>query len=229
MKTPSSVCLLFRNSGQDLVCSHSFFPSCFLVKHTVAVKSKKKRKKTVKKAKEGEQMLPLAQAMLMHVSHHICAKVVEEEWRVKPLKMRYFISPGVYIFHPPFLHSPLCLSALSFFSPVAERADCGALSFCPKQVSVLCIVPLFFGMMRKAWNNNVWGRSETPLFSVSSLPSLPVLASPDDSDALCRSPAGVGHLTPSGAKCLHIAVHALTHWEASVNACKDMSALKHFM
>lgn len=50
----------------------------------------------------------------MHVLHHTSVKVVEEEWKVNPLWIRFFISPAVYIFHPipPFPR----LSALWFFS-----------------------------------------------------------------------------------------------------------------
>lgn len=99
----------------------------------------------------------------MHVLHHTGVKVVEE-WGVKPQWIRYFISPAVSIFHPV-PPSPR-LSALWFFFLFllfAERADCAALSVCMRR-----IVPFFLSMMRKAWNNNVWGWSATPLFSVSS-------------------------------------------------------------
>lgn len=57
----------------------------------------------------------------MHVLHHICAKVVDEEWRVKPLWIRYFISPGVYIFHPvPPSPRPSGLWFFSFFCLLKE-------------------------------------------------------------------------------------------------------------
>lgn len=128
----------------------------------------KKGKKTVEKLK-----LPLAWAVLMHVLHRTRVKVVEEEWRVKPLWIRCFISPAVYIFHPvppsPRL-SPLWFFFL--FLLLAERADCAALGECSKRACVLCIVPFFLNMMRKAWNNNVWGRRERPLCSLFHLLSL---------------------------------------------------------
>lgn len=99
------------------------------------------KKKNSWKAKESTQKLPLARAMLMHVLHHICAKVVEEEWRVKPLWIRCFISAGVYIFHPV-PPSPR-LSALWFFSffcllkELTVLHSVSALSVCAVHCSLL--------------------------------------------------------------------------------------------
>lgn len=156
----------------------------------------RRRKKTVEKLK-----LPLAWAVLMHVLHHTCVKVVEEEWRLKGIS--YFISPAVVIFHPipPSPHLSTLWFSLSS-AVFAERADCAGVSKHSKWVCVLWIE---------------WGKLEItmsvgrvrPLCSLFHLFSLSVLASPDDCDALCRSPAGVSLLTPSRTSC--ILIPAQTH------------------
>lgn len=82
--------------------------------------------------------------------------------------MSSFISSGVHIFHciPPSPRLSSALWFLSFFCVLKELTvllSLGVLSVC----ALHCSLPL--SVMRKAWKNNVWGQSETPLMSVSSL------------------------------------------------------------
>lgn len=67
------------------------------------------------------------------------------------------------------------------------------------------------------------GGGVRPLCSLFHLFSLSVLASPDDSDALCRSPAGVGLLNPRLGQIANIHAHS----DVSVNACTNMYMLTH--
>lgn len=124
----------------------------------------------------------------MHVLHHTSVKVVEEEWRVKPLWIRYFISPAVYIFHPV-PPSPR-LSALWFFSFFCLLKELTVLL--RKRVCVLCIV---LSLLSSIWweklEITMSGGGVRPLCSLFHLFSL-------WSDALCRSPAGVGLWPPLG-------------------------------
>lgn len=116
---------------------------------------------------ESTKKLALAPVVLMLVLHHTSVKVVESK---APLDKVLYLPSCLYLSPHPSSYSPLC--SLIFLCLVfAERAVCAALSefsFC-LCACVLCIVPVFLNMMRKAWNNNVWGWRATPLFSVSSL------------------------------------------------------------
>lgn len=99
-------------------------------------------------AKEAALKPPAARVVFMHVLHHTSVKLVAEEWKAKPLWIRYFTPPP----HPSFsLHSLIFdfPPAVPLTHPQCER----------------CIVPLVLNMTRKAWKNNVWGlRGEWDLF-----------------------------------------------------------------
>lgn len=111
----------------------------------------------------------------MHVLHRTCAEAVKERWRVKPLWMRYFISAGVYIFHPVPPSPRLCALWFSPFLLFAERAGCAALSECSEWVSVLRIVP-FFGFWWETLEITMSGGRARTLCSLFHLFPLPLFS-----------------------------------------------------
>lgn len=152
----------------------------------------------------------------MHVLHH-----TRKKRKVKPLWMRYFISPVVHIFHPipPFPR----LSALWFFSLFFFWKSW---LFCSrsensKWACVLCIVPsssIWWEKLEKTMS----GGGVRPLCCLFHLFSLLFLASLVDSNALWRPTAG-GHLLNWGTLIL-VHTHTLECVWARAQVIQHMAA-----
>lgn len=182
-----------------------------------------KRKREEKK--ESAQKLVLVRSMLMHVLHHICAKVREEEWRVKLPWIRYLISAGVYIFHP-IPPSPLLASLLFDFS---LSSVCWKSWLCCSQwvlqVSVCAMhCSLLFSLWWEKLEITMSGGGVRPLCFLFHLFSL--------CSHFCRwqwfSLQVSCRCGPFGTFWGSIFyAHKHTHWDVSVSVCTDMSVLKY--
>lgn len=161
------------------------------------------------KGRGGSQTLPLARALSIHVLHRICVKGIRGGAKSKALA-----DEVLYLLWCPHRSlQPTLSSPLRFDSSLSSvcwksRLCCSHWAF---GVSV-CRIVLSLSAWWEKLGKTMSGGSAGPLwcpFHLSS--SFSVLAFPDDSDDLCRSPAGVDHLTPSDVKQTIIAVRAHTH------------------
>lgn len=139
--------------------------------------------------------------MLMHFLHHTCVKFLERYKGLSPCCL--YLSPRP--------SSIFCFSALWFFSFLfSKRADCAALCECSKRACLRCIVPPVLNMFRKAWKNNVRGRSRSlcSLFHLFCLLPMTVMLSAD----LLQVWASWTHLR----QIAHSSLHAHSHKGCSI-------------
>lgn len=115
------------------------------------------------KGRGGSQKLPLGRALSIHVLHLICVEGIRGG-----AKSKAFADEVLYLLWCPYAAHPVLASTLwflPFFCVLKEPTvllSLGVRSVCVPH----CSLPL--SVMRKAWKNNVWGQSRTPLMSVSS-------------------------------------------------------------
>lgn len=181
-----------------------------------------KWKREKKSQKGSAQKVVLPRSMLMHVLHHICANVLEEEWRVKLLWIRYLISAGVYIFHPippsPRLSSLWFLSFFCLLKELTVLLSVSALSEC------LCcaLFPPFFHCDEKSLKKQCLGVEWHPSV-LCFISSLSVLTSADDEWYSLQVSCRCGPFGTFWGSIFY--AHKHTHWDVSV--CTDMPVLKY--